>query len=310
MPFWRSLDQTLKQVDRNLTGMQESAVTIDHQMEKLAQINAKTDKARQALVSSAGTQFFVSLLVLIIALGGAFVNYKLISLPMSAMVGGGDYITDNLQASEVAAMVIILFETLMGLFLMESLRLTHLFPLSKISEVMRRRMIWFSFGILLTLAGVEVALAVMRDQIVAADIALKQALGSGEAAAVVEMGWVTKIPTAGQMILGFILPFALAFAAIPLEYFVHSARTVVGAGLVMVIRSLAFGLRLLGNLARQIGNALVMMYDVLIFIPLMIERFVTSMRERSEIEGASTKVTSFRKRSNLGSDRTATGSST
>ena len=70
-------------------------------------------------------------LVMMIAFGGAYVNFKLIALPMSAMVGGGDYITDTLQASEVAALVIILFETLMGLFLMETLRFTSLFPFGR-----------------------------------------------------------------------------------------------------------------------------------------------------------------------------------
>ena len=111
---------------------------------------------------------------MLIAFGGAYVNFKLISLPMSAMVGGGDYVTESLRASEVAALVIILFETLMGLFLMETLRFTSLFPLGNITEKMRRRLMWVSLTILLVLAGVEVALAVMRDLIISADVALKQ----------------------------------------------------------------------------------------------------------------------------------------
>ena len=120
---------------------------------------------------------------MLIAFGGAYVNFKLISLPMSAMVGGGDYVTEHLRASEVAALVIILFETLMGLFLMENLRFTNLFPLGSVTEKMRRRLMWVSLTILLVLAGVEVALAVMRDLIISADVALKQTLGGGGAAA-------------------------------------------------------------------------------------------------------------------------------
>src|SRR5258706_12792760 len=99
---------------------------------------------------------------MLIAFGGAFVNFKLIALPMSAMVGGGDYITESLQASEVAALGIILFETLMGLFLMETLRFTSLFPLGNITAKMRRRLIGASLPILFFLAGCRVALAVMR----------------------------------------------------------------------------------------------------------------------------------------------------
>jgi hypothetical protein len=134
--------------------------------------------------------------------------------------------------------------------------------------------VWISFTILLVLAGVEVALAVMRDLIVSADVALKQTLGGGVAAAAAVDTWVTKIPAAGQMILGFILPFALAFVAIPLEYFIYSARTVSGALLVMGIRGLALLARTIASTAKQAGHTLIMLYDVIIFLPLVIERMV------------------------------------
>ncbi|MGH8459283.1 MAG: hypothetical protein ACRESV_08025, partial [Nevskiales bacterium] len=79
-------------------------------------------------------------------------------------------------------------------------------------------------------------------------------------------------------VLGFILPFALAFVAIPLESFVHSARTVGGAGLVMLVRVLGFVLRVLGNLVRQLCRVLTTLYDVTIVIPLLIERMVKTAR--------------------------------
>jgi len=287
-PFWRSLQQTLNKVDKNITGLQNSAAKIDAQVEKVQHINANLDKAEHALGASASIQFAISGLVMLIAIGGAFVNYKLIALPMSAMVGGGDYITDNLQASELAALVIILFETLMGLFLMESLRFTHLFPLSNVNEKMRRTMMWVSLTILLVLAGFEVALAVMRDQLVFLDMALKQSLGNATAVVPMDATWITKIPTAGQMVLGFTLPFALAFVAIPLEYFIQSSRSVFGTGLVLGFRALALLLRILGLLVKQTGNALCMLYDALIFAPLLIERMVVGRgnKDSSVPEGA------------------------
>jgi hypothetical protein len=229
LPFWRSANQTLLRVERNITGLNDSAEKIDSNVIKLEGIFATRNNSERALTSSASTQFFISGLVMLIAVGGAYVNFKLIALPMSAMVGGGDYITANLQAAEVAALVIILFEALMGLFLMETLRFTSLFPLANLTEKMRRNLMWVSLTILTVLAGVEVALAVMRDVIIAADVALKQSLGSGEVASASQAGWVLRIPAFGQMILGFTLPFALAFVAIPLEYFVNAGRIVLGA---------------------------------------------------------------------------------
>ena len=41
MPFWRSLDKTFGQVDKKLTGLQDTSAKIDAQMEKYEQINKK-----------------------------------------------------------------------------------------------------------------------------------------------------------------------------------------------------------------------------------------------------------------------------
>jgi hypothetical protein len=278
LPFWRSAGQTLSLVERNITGLQDSAAKIDTNVGRLEAIFAKRSDAEHALTTSASTQLFISGLVMLVAFGGAYVNFKLISLPMSAMVGGGDYVTENLRASEVAALVIVLFETLMGLFLMESLRFTSLFPLSGITERMRKHLMWVSLAILVVLAGVEVALAVMRDQIIAADVALKATLGGGAPVAAAEVGWVMKIPTAGQMILGFTLPFALAFVAIPLEYCINSGRIVLGALLVLSLRGLGFVMRVSANLVKEAGKLTGVLYDVLIFAPLAIERWIASAR--------------------------------
>jgi hypothetical protein len=280
MPFWRSANQTLLRVERNITGLHDSAAIIDSNVTKLDGIFATRNDSENALTSSASTQFFISGMVMLIAVGGAYVNFKLIALPMSAMVGGGDYITANLQASEVAALVIILFEVLMGLFLMETLRFTSLFPLGNLTEKMRRNLMWVSLTILTVLAGVEVALAVMRDVIIAADVALKQALGSGgEVVAAGEAGWEMRIPAFGQMILGFTLPFALAFVSIPLEYFINSGRIVLGALFVQLLRGAAFLLRIIAHLVRETGKLLIGLYDIAIFLPLAIERWVGHPRK-------------------------------
>jgi hypothetical protein len=282
MPFWRSANQTLLRVERNITGLHDSAAIIDRNVTKLEGIFETRNDSESALTSSASTQFFISGLVMCIAVGGAYVNFKLIALPMSAMVGGGDYITANLQAAEVAALVIILFEGLMGLFLMETLRFTSLFPLNNLTEKMRRNLMWVSLTILTVLAGVEVALAVMRDVIIAADVALKQALGSGGevvAAGASEAGWEMRIPAFGQMILGFTLPFALAFVSIPLEYFINAGRIVLGALFVQLLRGAAFLLRIIAHLLRETGKLLIGLYDITIFLPLAIERWVGHPRK-------------------------------
>ena len=289
MPHWRSVDTTLKQVDKKVTGLQDSAAAVDAQMDKYQKIAAKADEAESVLTNSAFTQFAIATLVLAVALGGAFVNFKLIALPMSEMVGATDYLTASLRTSEVAALVIILVEASMGLFLMESLRITHLFPrIANLNDQTRRRMIWISLVLLVTLAGIEAALALMRDMLIADKQALLQSLATVQATAT--EGWVGRIPTAGQMLLGFILPFALAFIAIPLESLIHASRTVGGVMLAAAVRSVAFVLRLVGNIAKQMSRVLVRLYDVAIVVPLLIEQLVKSVRRGPEARAGKRKA--------------------
>src|SRR6185503_19876802 len=158
MPFWRSLQRTLDQADTRITSLNEKASQIDAQMDKYQEIVKQTNRAEHVLTISALTQLAVASLMLAIAAGGALINYKLIALPMSEMVGSGDYLTASLRTSDVAALVIIFVEATMGLFLMETLRITHLFPgIHNLSDVLRKRLMLLAFGLLVTLAGIEAA---------------------------------------------------------------------------------------------------------------------------------------------------------
>ena len=291
MPFWRSVDRNMSEVNKKLGDLQESAKGVDGLMAKYEAINAKTDKAEHALTVSAFTQFAIALLVMLVAAGGAFINFKLIALPMSEMVGAGDYLTASLRTSEVAALVIIFVEASMGLFLMEALRITHLFPrIATLSDHMRRRMMWIALVLLVTLAGVEAALALMRDMLIADKQALIQSLATVQQAAASD-GWVGRIPTAGQMLLGFILPFALAFIAIPLESLIHSARTVGGVLLIALVRGVALALRVVGLALRHACRILVRLYDIAIVLPLLGESLIKRPRgKRAHAEADDTEI--------------------
>lgn len=285
MPHWRNVKQILGKVDKNVNSLLQRSVTIDRHMEEYENIQKRSNRALEMLSSSAITQFFISAFVLIIAIGGAMINFNLIALPMSEMVGAKSQII-GMPTSDVAALVIILVEVAMGLFLMESLRITRLFPIiGALPDKMRVRMIWITFTILFVLASVEAGLAYMREWLVE----MKQAsmLTGGEE--VVQDGylWIT---TAAQMGLGFMLPFALVFVAIPLESFVHSLRTVLGIIGVALLRSLAWLLRFLGNISRYAAKVLENVYDLVIFAPLLIERLVAANREPKKTDGKGKKI--------------------
>lgn len=267
LPHWRRLSGVLERVGRQVTGLDERSRQIDHQMDLYGQIRSQADPAERLLSSSSLTQFFTSGLVMAIALMGAFINFNLIALPMSEMVGGGSYI-GSLKTSDVAALVIILLEISMGVFLMEALRITRLFPVvGLLEDKMRRKMAWAAFLLLLILAAVESSLAYMRDLLAADREALSSQL-AGDAGSPAEFRW---IPAVGQMVMGFTLPFVLTFVAIPFESFIHSSRTVLGVVMAGLVRFFAFLLGALGGIAFSLGETLTALYDIPIFVPLKVE---------------------------------------
>jgi hypothetical protein len=287
MPHWRSVKRVLGEVDANISSILERATKIGRYMHDYEEIIKGSDRATRVLSSSALSQFFVSAFVLAIAVGGAMVNFTLIARPMAEMVGGQNFI-GTFKVSEISAIVIILVEISMGLFLMESLRITRLFPvIGALNDRLRIRMIWITFSFLFILASVEAGLAFMREILMEDELATSALLRGDVASAVAasNFAWIT---TAAQMGMGFILPFALVFVAIPLETFVHSTRTVVGIVAAAFLRAIAFLLRLTGNIARYGGKIVVNLYDLVVFGPLWLENTITkklSARQRDTGSG-------------------------
>ena len=235
------------------------------------------------LSASSLTQFFMAGMFLTVAFGAALINFNLIALPMSSMVGVVSQI-GTYRTSDIAALFIILTQLTIGLFLMESLRITRIFPvIGGMDDKMRRMMGWITFALLTILAGVESALAFMSDQIAQNMEALRLTLAPGLDQSPI---MTSMIPTVGQMIIGFILPFALAFVAIPLESFVSATRTVLGIVAAGALRFLAFVFRLIGNTGYYIGRLVVNLYDLVIFPSIWLEGLLarpqTSSNEASK----------------------------
>jgi hypothetical protein len=268
MPQWRRIQQTLGAVNKSIESLLQRSRSIDRHMAEYEEIARGTDHAVSVLSSSSMVQFFISAVVLSVAVGGAAVNFSLIARPMAEMVGGTTFI-GSLRAADVAALVIIMVEISMGLFLMESLRVTRLFPvIGALPDKMRVRMIWTTFTILLLLASVEAGLAYMREILMQDELATTALLRGGETIQPSDYVWIT---TAAQMGMGFTLPFALVFVALPLEAFVHSARTVLGMLGIGLLRLMQLLLRLVAGIFTQAGVVLVRVYDIPIFMPLWIE---------------------------------------
>jgi len=289
MPYWRSLTNSLNSVERKITGLEQRSIIIDNQMQAYEDIRNHSDYAERMLSSSSLTQFFISGFALCLAIVGMYVNFQLVALPMEEMVGAGSYLgSSNIRASDISALFIISIEVILGLFLMEAIGVTQLFPVIHLLEDHRRKIIfWIMLSFLFIFAGIEASLAYMRDMLASDREALSQLL-TGVEVAEPPLRW---IPSLGQMIMGFVLPFVLTFVAIPLESFIHSFRTVSGLFIVWLLHILVVTIRFVANLVFGIGRLIMNVYDLVIFIPLKIESAFSNKnteKEQDKISGVLT----------------------
>lgn len=286
MPYWRTLASTLNSVEKKITGLEERSIVIDNQMQFYEEIRSQTDQAVLTLSTSAITQFFVSGLVLCVALVGMIVNFHLVEMPVQEMVGVASYMgNSSIRASDVAALFIVGIEVTLGLFLMESAGFTRLFPVVSQMDESRRRVLFKLLLVFLTvIAGVASSLVYMRDELAADQAAMSRLLMSAPVDEL-SLSW---IPSMGQAVMGFVLPFVLAYVAIPFEMFLHAVRNMGGMMFAWLLNMLASLVRLVANLVYSAGRLTTCVYDLVIFLPLKIESLLGRRTVSKDASAAAT----------------------
>ncbi len=277
IPYWRSLTKTLSVVEKNISELEHRTHIVDGQIGVYKKIVQNMDSAERLLSESSITQFFVSGLLLCLAFIGLAVNFQLIVLPMEEMVGASSYLGfSDFLASEVSALFIVSIELVLGLLLLESIGITHLFPSLHLLEAYKRKIIfWVSLIFLFIFAGIEVSLTYISDILISDRESMVILLTGVD---VIESK-LSLIPHIGQMVMAFILPFVLVFVIIPLEIFIHAFRVLLGIVMVILLGFLRLLIRVSSHFFYESGRLLIKFYDFIIFIPLKIER---SMNQRME----------------------------
>jgi hypothetical protein len=275
---WKAVRALLEQVNRSVGGVLATSSRVDGYMKTYQEIQRGEGTAERVLAASSLNLFVVSLFVVAVAGFGGLVNFQLVARPMSELVPGGGWVL-GMPISTIAALVIVLMEVAAGIFVMETLGITHLFPrLSALAPSRRRIILVVALSGLFLLACIEASLAILREQLLEADKALALAL-AGETARGAERvaaPLLSRIPVIGQAVLGFILPWILAMIAVPLEMLVESGRHVLGRALALLLAGAGGLLRVAGHLLRYAVAVLVHAYDIYIIVPLQAERLLRS----------------------------------
>ncbi|WP_444919963.1 hypothetical protein ACJJID_13720 [Microbulbifer sp. CnH-101-G] len=279
MPGWRAMLKNLGRINRSVESVIHRSKVLDEHMSRYEDILQESDRSLHLLSVSSFSRFLISSLVMFVAVAGVWLNHQLIARPMTEIIGSGGFL-GSYSTADIAASILIFLQILVGLVIMESLRISRLFPsIASLADPIRKRILWSALFLLLCFSSVEAGLSLSRDLLLQGDQLLTGIPGVSElrfeeAKSYWALGLV-------QMLLGFILPLVLAFIAIPLEQFINSARTVFGCLLVLFLDLFATGLRLLATLSMHCGILLNRTYDLIIFLPLWMQRAYWQARNTS-----------------------------
>ncbi|MGK0445411.1 MAG: hypothetical protein ACJA1U_002355 [Bermanella sp.] len=277
MGHWRHLLQKIEHLHEQWQNLNEQSKKVDLQVDRFENMVKGTDKAERLLKASNTTQFVISVIVMAIAGFGAFVNYNLIALPMSELMPATSQVA-GYNVADIGAAVIIMLELTVGLFFIEAIGITRLFPVIHFMEDKKRIIFaWICIIFLLALCSVEAGLAYMREAMVADKALLTSFLvGGEEAVSASASAEHSNIPMIGQMVLGFVLPLILMFVAIPFESFIHTGRHVLGNMVVHLCILASTLARSFSIFMKQFNNSLKHVYDILCFAPLWVEHMIES----------------------------------
>ena len=277
MPLWRKIQNQLQRTEVAIARLSAQAETIDRYMAEYESLEEKVEQTEDILKANTWKQFFISCFMLAISIGAGFLNYQLLSRATGSIITAADRM-GPFTASQMAALVIVLTAVAVGVFLMEALRVTHIFPsIGGMDEDLRRRFVWGSATLLLLLAGLQ---------------GLMIYLAPGYAASLPQLADGQTPPhlltTVGPAVFGLLLPIVLGFAAIPLETFATSSRAVGGFLARVVLAVVATGFRLTGSLACAMTRLLAACYDFIIFPAVWFEDALMAGRKLSSDASART----------------------
>lgn len=267
-PVWKRIEKIGKEINHKVDKVIENSRNIDQYMEQYEKISSGGAESIDMLSSKLTKLFIISLIVILVGMVGAFINFNLIALPMSELVPAGIRVA-GLAVSEVSALVIVALELVLGIFLFEAIGVTHTFPqIANMTRGKRKIILYGAFFGLLFLSSVEASLAILREHLAEAKTALDLSL-AGESATIADK-IDSNITVIGQALLGFVLPWILAVIAIPLEMFIEASQHAfakIYTILITLVCHLANGLAFL---IEGVFKILVHVFDIYIIVPLQI----------------------------------------
>lgn len=259
-PHWRKLAKRLAIVDSKIEALSARLRQVDLHMSRYESLVAGSDNGSMASMSM---RFVVAGALVVVGVGAGIVNHQLLVAPMESLFFGQQIV--GLALSDFAALLHGAMVLVAATMLFETLRVTQMLPLmAAMSRRGKQALLMISVALW---GGLSLLSGVLVSGVLAAPTWLD--IGATQ--------WAL-------LLLSITTPWVLGLVVIPLEYFIHTLRPVVGGIMQILLHGLAFSLRLLGAMSSEVSKLMIQLYDVAIFIPLRLEQEWRHRKQSVDIE--------------------------
>lgn len=271
-PYWRRMGNVMNRLERAIGHLQSRAGHLDRQIERYENIREGSSHVVRELFNAAAVRAAFAAGTLVLLGGAAAVGFRLLTRPL-AEVGAGMDPLFGVPFHEVLAATLLGLTLFGGGAFFEAMRVSHLFPRLALLDDPVRRSIATAAGLLLAaLATAAGGLAWTRDYLLSSDAGVQALLAQGNATFPGPVfHW---FPALAHAVLAVGLVALLTTTVVPLESLLRNGQLVVLRVTTGFVRSLAFVLTLLAALVINGAQVLLRLYDVVVFLPLAVERAV------------------------------------
>lgn len=269
----KPIEQSVRELRETSNEFGRLADRVNKDMNDFKDMVSSPDRIAVAQKQSIIIPWLIALLVMTVALSGVFLNFFLIERPMAEIVGDGVQVA-GLSLPAAAALVVIFLEAVSGIVLMDAAGLTSLTAISTTTGRTRKIMFWTAIGFLSVFSAFEAMLAIQREVIIVTEACVNAAAAGLDC---VESDSGLPLTMIAQILLAVLIPWLLAIAAIPLETLVQNSIFIIRIVLHQLMMLSSYLLKTLATVLKALGVFLLRLYDLIIFLPLAIEKMVQTI---------------------------------
>ena len=271
LPRWRQVHDLLDNVEQRIGRLQTRVDQLRRRIAEFSSLRQASQRQVVSLVTGGVWRFVLATVGLLLAAAAIAVLFSLVTGPMQSLLGDSVLVAD-IPMYPVTGGILVGFQLILGLLMLESIRGSDLLPMVSGQAAGTRRLIFAcAFGLLLLLSAAGAVLYYLLGEAAAVNAASSSLFPEDSVLVLI-------LATASNALMVFLLPFALVLAGIPLATAAHHAGTVLGVFLTLALHLVSLVARLAGAVIHVIGRLAIQSYDLLIFIPLWLERELPSLR--------------------------------